>query len=1359
MWSWVIPLALLVSSLPQAGAQGRCNNIRAADIVFLVDGSSSIGRANFLQVKGFMAGIVKPFADAVGSSGVRFGAVQYSDTSRVEFTFATYLNGTELVNAIENLNYKGGNTRTGAGLKFVADNFFSASSLRDVPKITILITDGRSQDSVREPAQKLRSLGVKMFAVGIKNADEEELAVVASEPRSDFSFFVGDFKILGTLLPLVAPRVCASSGGVYASDEAFSGPSNLQFIGETADSLRFRWTAALGPVSSYVVQLVPLSGLGQPLASGRRQDTVPAGQRNYTAKDLKSGTDYLVTIIAQYPNRSLPGVSNLRVVQAGFFSLSLAWDAPSTPVQGRAATQLSEQSLSSDSSSVTLEGLQPNTEYVINLYPLFPRNSASPATVTGRTLRLEAVQQLSVQTVSDSTVRVLWRGVGGVRGYRLVWGPFTGREVERVEVPGDIQTYTLSNLQPKTEYIITVIGLYDNTEGPPATTRFSTDRPEQQVLRATATGPSSIRLNWNVIQSARGYRLEWRKADGGRSQRQSFPRSTSSYELTGLQPRTDYVITLYTLYEGREEATPISSPPSEGQPVGRISNLHVVESLGSTVRLGWTGVAGATQYRIVILNTETGEEETRSISGSETTFDLQGLSEGASYGISVTALVGENAGDPVSVTIRAEQVAVRVTNLRVTHVNSRRIRIAWTGVAGATGYRVTWRQGNSAEQFRVLGAEASSFTVEGLQPDEAIAVGVAPLIGQRTGDVESISSRTNPNGGGGTVSGLRVLDTTAHRIRISWSPVPRATSYKITWRRGDGVEDSRTVGNDITSFIIDSLQENSEFRVSVSSIIGSKEGNPAYLTTRTGSEQVVGTVTQLQVQEPRGEVVRVTWVGVQGATAYRVIWKRTDGGNVTSVELDQLDPGANYEVQVMALVQNQEGPPVSVRVTTPGERTRVEGVRVLESTPRVLRLSWTGELSRLISQDSTLFDLDGLRPGQLYTVRVAAVLQDREGEAHTITASTTSLQPVTGFRVADVSQNTMMLGWVPQAGATGYILRWKEERDRGQGLSVTLPGSASSYQVTGLRLGQRYRFTIQPLFQEVTGPESTVQERTVCVDGRLDVVFLVPASRDRLRMAESVLALLTSAAGSLTTIGPRDSQVGMVLYSSQPKIWFPLNRHSNFETLLQEILTTPFTDEPGNAVGQGVTYTRDYILTTSAGRRPRVPGVLVIITDAKSTDDLLGPTAAVRAAGVTVLAVGLGRADREELRRVVTDGSTQNVLYAGDAGQLGRLHSDLAGLLVQEIALFSVPGVREGHKEKRGREVEMELMVRKANRVEMECQEGMGPGVLRAVQGSLAVLRGPLLGCEGRRVRGAFLGWMGLLVCLGDQGPLDPQVC
>lgn len=48
-----------------------------------------------------------------------------------------------------------------------------------------------------------------------------------------------------------------------------------------------------------------------------------------------------------------------------------------------------------------------------------------------------------------------------------------GRDVKSVEVAGDTETHTLLNLQPDTEYIVTVIALYEaNTEGPAATARF-----------------------------------------------------------------------------------------------------------------------------------------------------------------------------------------------------------------------------------------------------------------------------------------------------------------------------------------------------------------------------------------------------------------------------------------------------------------------------------------------------------------------------------------------------------------------------------------------------------------------------------------------------------------------------------------------------------------------------------------------------------------------------------------------------------------------------------------------------------------------------------------------------------------------
>lgn len=49
--------------------------------------------------------------------------------------------------------------------------------------------------------------------LGIKNADHKELIRVASMPTDAFFFYVGDFKLLGTLVPLMTRRVCTSAGG------------------------------------------------------------------------------------------------------------------------------------------------------------------------------------------------------------------------------------------------------------------------------------------------------------------------------------------------------------------------------------------------------------------------------------------------------------------------------------------------------------------------------------------------------------------------------------------------------------------------------------------------------------------------------------------------------------------------------------------------------------------------------------------------------------------------------------------------------------------------------------------------------------------------------------------------------------------------------------------------------------------------------------------------------------------------------------------------------------------------------------------------------------------------------------------
>ncbi|KAL7986113.1 hypothetical protein Chor_011279, partial [Crotalus horridus] len=969
-----------------------CTNVYLADIVFLVDGSSSIGRGNFRMIRSFMEGLVVPFINVVDPNGVRYAAVQYSDDPRTEFKFSDFLNGTEVIQAVQEIAFKGGNTRTGAGLRYVADNLFGASQLRpSIPKICILITDGKSQDEVEQTALKLKNQGIKVFAVGIKNADRKELDRVASTPTEDYSFYVTDFKILASLLPLVSQKVCASTGGILQTIGAYNGPSNLAFVEQGTDMLRIRWTAAGGPVIGYKIQYVPLTGLGQQIMSERqeiwwqlmssnrfildtKQISVGSGETSTVLRGLKSGTDYLVTIIAQYANRIgesvsgkgrtqiLSGVTNFRVLETGPFFLRLSWTADlNEALQGyrltyvaRGEAQAEEVNLDASSTSFLLSNLRPNTDYVITLHPIFPHHTIVPAVVHSRTLNLAGIQQLSAQDISSQGMLVIWRGVSGVTAYRVTWELLSGQGRQTADVDASKNSYLLTRLQPNTDYLVSVVPLYGQVEGPKASVRRRTEIA--QILRTIAVEPTSIKVAWNIIPNARGYRLEWRKATGVDSPKTvSFPTNENSYTLSDLQPSTEYHITLYTLYDGKEVATPVTISETGVAPsVGTISNLRIIETIGNRVRLSWLGVQGATEYKIVVRNMQDlflfeleshnyefmvttivvsavdGTERVRRIPGSQTTQDLIDLKENVSYVVRVSALIGSQEGSavPLNIQIRPPLVA-SVSNLRMVPVGVGRIRLLWTPVPRATGYKlVIINTQDRSEETRRIPGDQSFFELQDLKEGVPYLVQIITQLGTQESTPAILTFQVElPSVG--SITNLEAAPSGPNQLRVTWNRVPGATGYKVTWRLRDGQKISRVVPADINSYTIDGLRPGTVYLIEVSALVGSREGTSATTTVTTGETSSgfdpVGTVTSLRVLESRGNVVRISWVGVPGATAYRVVWSQRSGGpessklvlgNVNSFDLENLEGGVSYIVKVTALIGNREGNPVSITVTT-----------------------------------------------------------------------------------------------------------------------------------------------------------------------------------------------------------------------------------------------------------------------------------------------------------------------------------------------------------------------------------------------------------------------------------------------------------
>ena len=150
----------------------------SADIVFMVDGSGSVGSKNFESFKIWMKKIIDHFR--VGESYIRVGIVQYTTEATIEYNLSDKQESQSILAAIDNIKVRGGGTKTGGAIDFIVNDVFDDETASS-NKVLIVLTDGKSQDEVKQFADAAKDEhGISMFAVGVADANSEELKNLAS---------------------------------------------------------------------------------------------------------------------------------------------------------------------------------------------------------------------------------------------------------------------------------------------------------------------------------------------------------------------------------------------------------------------------------------------------------------------------------------------------------------------------------------------------------------------------------------------------------------------------------------------------------------------------------------------------------------------------------------------------------------------------------------------------------------------------------------------------------------------------------------------------------------------------------------------------------------------------------------------------------------------------------------------------------------------------------------------------------------------------------------------------------------------------------------------------------------------------
>ncbi|XP_056386127.1 von Willebrand factor A domain-containing protein 2 [Hyla sarda] len=157
------------------------------DVLILLDGSNSVGKGSFERSKHFAVKFCNTLD--IRADRVRVGVIQYSSTPQVELRLDSGFTKEDVKEKIKSVVFRGGSTETGLALKYVLRKGFPGGRNSSVPKIVILLSDGKSQGNPAVPALQIKEQGVEVFAVGVKFPRWSQLHSLCSDPPSRHVFF------------------------------------------------------------------------------------------------------------------------------------------------------------------------------------------------------------------------------------------------------------------------------------------------------------------------------------------------------------------------------------------------------------------------------------------------------------------------------------------------------------------------------------------------------------------------------------------------------------------------------------------------------------------------------------------------------------------------------------------------------------------------------------------------------------------------------------------------------------------------------------------------------------------------------------------------------------------------------------------------------------------------------------------------------------------------------------------------------------------------------------------------------------------------------------------------------------------
>lgn len=549
---------------------------------------------------------------------------------------------------------------------------------------------------------------------------------------------------------------------------------------------------------------------------------------------------------------------------------------------------------------------------------------------TGKSINIEtdAPKLLSATSADYDTINVKWQDVKGATGYKVYRKKAGEKDFTALGVVKGT-TYKDNSAQVGQEYYYTVrayVGETSNLGSFDKNGIKGVALPKKPTLKtAESVDFNAIKVTWKKVDGASGYYV-YRKTDGEKYFKQiAEVNGNKTFTSTDLSATTgvkyQYTVRAYRNRNGKPYA---GLYDSKGVTATACTKAPTIKSGVSTVsdklKLTWSKVNGATGYNVYRkLENDKNYKLIKTINGNgNVELTDSGLKCGVKYYYRVNGFrtvdsknyEGLGSKDYLGLTTPAQPALKSAKSLGYNTIS-----IEWTKVEGATGYDIYRKTTGTYSKIGTVDKQ-STVTFK----DEKAVTGVRYQYTVRAfynkNGIKRVSTYENYIHGTAYPSNPNLTSVTSveyNAIELKWDKVDGANGYKIyrklpsdknykelitLYGQTDKYTDQTVTCGTTYQYIIKSFRyENGKTYTS---------GNNSAVSCKA-----VPPVVKVKVASTGYNSLNVSWEKVNGATGYRIYFKKDnaknwttlatfENGSLTSCEHRKLTTGVNYTYTVRA---------------------------------------------------------------------------------------------------------------------------------------------------------------------------------------------------------------------------------------------------------------------------------------------------------------------------------------------------------------------------------------------------------------------------------------------------------------------------